>query len=459
MLGGYGSVTGDQLINPQNYNELLAYAINGNTFIHKFDLMLPSEDLVFGSSMVIDPISNNYYVTSHSLFEEDNFLQLIKGNLDQPTTELMANEIPYTNLRNYSYTDLFYFPTRKHLITLIGYYDKSGSTKIELHQIRFPPNIAVVDVDIGPSDDVDITSYLIGLFLIIATINVLYFIFRNKKRRFHKEDTLTSASENDNSSEIAEDYIFTEPKNKSICFFGGFQVVSREGNHITSDFTPLLKELYLLILLHTLKDDKGISSEKLTEILWFDKSQESARNNKAVNIAKLKAILGNIGNCEVTHKTGYWKIVTNDLEIYCDYAECIKITDAIKSPGKKDILKLIAITKKGPMLGNVSYEWLDAFKATSSDHIVNTLIKYSDGLSIKDNVHLIIQIADCIYNCDIINEDAMFMKCKAHYILGSYSLSKDTYDNFTREYKSLYAEDYDIDFSDIINKPRNEIVQ
>ncbi|MCK7531345.1 MAG: hypothetical protein MZV63_10075 [Marinilabiliales bacterium] len=71
--------------------------------------------------------------------------------------------------------------------------------------------------------------------------------------------------------------------------FSGYQF--QRGTDITRKFTPLLKELFLLILFNSIKNDMGISNEKIIEILWHGFSESSANNNKAVNIAKLRAIL------------------------------------------------------------------------------------------------------------------------------------------------------------------------
>jgi hypothetical protein len=70
--------------------------------------------------------------------------------------------------------------------------------------------------------------------------------------------------------------------------------------------------------------------------------------------------------------------------------------------------------------------------------------------------NLIIHIADCIFNFDSINEDAMILKCKAHHALGSHSIPKSTYDKFKKEYKTLYGEEYGVSFADIINKSRSD---
>jgi two-component SAPR family response regulator len=419
---------------------------------------LPEDDLVFGNSMIIDPENNNYYALAFSRLKVDNSLQLVRGNLDEPTIELVANEIPYTNYDNKSFVDLFYFPKSNQLVTFTGLSDESGNTTIKLHKLSFPPNTLPVQVESISITIERNTIIIVILFSILAIVSFIYFKRRKKKQSLIEQDVSSSNGEIEEWKLILDEQGLSETKNKGVHCFGGFRVFDVEENDITGEFTPLLKELYLLILLHTLKDDKGISSEKLLEILWFEKGLEKARNNRAVNIARLRVILDKVGNCEITHNTGYWKIISMDAEIYNDYYECIKITQTIKNPTKREILKLIIIAGKGPFLGNASYEWLDAFKSTTSDSIINTLLRFSEKLNLKNDAHLIIQIADCIFNFDSISEDAMILKCKAHHALGSHSLSKSTYSNFIREYKSLYGEEYAISFADIVSKSRSEII-
>ena len=61
---------------------------------------------------------------------------------------------------------------------------------------------------------------------------------------------------------------FNNEKNihSSIFLFGQFQIIDREGNDITRLFTPLLKELLLVIAIYSIRNGRGISSEGLNEI-------------------------------------------------------------------------------------------------------------------------------------------------------------------------------------------------
>ena len=99
---------------------------------------------------------------------------------------------------------------------------------------------------------------------------------------------------------------------------GKFQVKDKEGNDISGSFTPILKSLLLLILLHSQKDERGITNKKIDETLWGDKSEKSAQNNRNVSLSKLRSLLEKIGNIRIVQNNNFWKI-ESDNPAYCDY--------------------------------------------------------------------------------------------------------------------------------------------
>ena len=212
----------------------------------------------------------------------------------------------------------------------------------------------------------------------------------------------------------------------------------------------MLKELFLLILLHTFKNNKGISSKKITEVLWYDKSEKKALNNLAVNIRKLRSILEEIGTCELSKKTGYWKISFKNSEVKSDYVDFLYITTSKHNLTKQKVNQLIEITEKGAFLSNVEYEWLDEFKALVSDSTIDSLVHFANSIDIKKEAEFVIHLADSIFNFDITNEDAMILKCKAQYCMGKHSHAKATYEKFFKEYLQMYGQEYERAFMDIL---------
>ncbi|WP_319589338.1 kelch repeat-containing protein [uncultured Draconibacterium sp.] len=448
IFGGYGSASGNQLINPQSYFDLITYSIKDGSWSKKFEVDHLIDDMIVGNTMWIDKTTRNYYALVFSKIKFENKIQLIKGNLDSPQIELVGDEIPFQFLDIRTEVYLYFMPAKNKLYTYISYTNDS-TAKVAIYSIDNPPGKAS-----GSKKDFVTSSkflrYLLMLFLLLTAMAVGMILWKKKvAKKEQKQVDIPNA--NDVETVISRlghttigllDYNFI--------LFGGFQVFNKDFQDITYKFSPLLKELFLLILLHTLKNNKGISSEKITEVLWYDKTEKSARNNRSVNMAKLRTILDEIGSCELSKKTGYWKINFEPTQLKGDYLEFLDITASKNNMTKQSIDLLIKIVEKGAFLSNVHYDWLDEYKASVSDTIIDTLVKYGKSCNIKEDADFIIHLADSIFNFDMINEDAMILKCMAQYCMGKHSHAKATYAKFFKEYVTMYGQEYERSFVDIL---------
>jgi len=236
----------------------------------------------------------------------------------------------------------------------------------------------------------------------------------------------------------------------AIYLFGDLQVFDTEGGDLTKQFSPLLKQLFLLIFLNSLKNRRGISSEKLNETLWFDKDEKSARNNRSVNIAKLKALLDKTGGCNLSKETGYWKIDVDPSAVRVDYVDYLSITDNRERVTKKAVEALAAITQRGSLLHDVEYPWLDPFKSDVSNHVIDTYLHFARQDA--SDPEFMIMLADYIFYFDSVNEDAMTIKCRALVQLGKHSLARNTYVSFVKDYRQIYGEDFQQDFQRVVQE-------
>ena len=450
LMGGYGSVTGSQMVNPHSYFDLVGYSIKNQTLFKKFEIPRLIDDMCVVNNMWIDQKTRNFYALVFEKMKFDGTLQLIEGNIDNPKVDMVGNTIPFKFQDVKSNAGLYYFPVQNKLFAYTSFANDTSSTQIALYSINYPPNKAETE-PLGVSAKKNlIFFYLLTGFVLLSGFFAWLFI---RKRKTQKERLNPVNKIEITNEEVFEESVLIlqneEPKYQLV-LFGGFQVFNSKNEDITNKFSPLLKELFLLILLYTHKNNKGISSEKLTEYLWFDKSEISARNNRAVNIAKLKAILAEVGAIELTKKTGYWKIICNHKEVKCDYSEFLQIVSSKSNLTKQNVNRLVEITQKGAFLLNVNYEWLDDFKSDVSDKIVDTLIAFAEKFDLKTDAEFIVHLADCIFNFDRSNEEAMILKCKAEYFLGKHSLAKLTYEKFIKEYQFLYNEEYKRSFNELI---------
>lgn len=449
ILGGYGSTTGDQLINPHSYYDLFGFSLKNGTLFKKFEIPRIIDDMALANSLWIDPETRNYYALIFEKSKFDGYLQLVKGNLNVPEINFVGNKIPFQFLDIRSFSSLFYMPVQKKLFAYTSYLSENNKTRVSFYSISYPPddfNMEDTGYEIIKSKEV---YYLILLMLLVSGVFLFIYRRRNRGKITQLNNETKIPTENFQLNDLSDSV--TGDTNYHIVLFGGFQVYNKNFEDITNYFSPLLKELFLLIFLYSFKNNKGISSDKLTEILWYDKSEKSARNNRAVNIAKLKGFLEEIGACELSKKTGYWKISFEDSQIHSDYFDFLNITSSKKNLTKQKVMQLMEISQKGGFLINSHYEWLDEFKALVSDRIMDTLVEYGQKADIKAEAEFVIHLADCIFNFDLVNEEAMIIKCKAQYCMGKHSHAKATYEKFFKEYQTMYNQEYDKAFTEIIN--------
>ena len=449
ILGGYGSKTGNQLINPQSFHDLIGYSLKEKTLFKKFDIPKIIDDMCVSNSMWIDESTRDFYALIFEKSKFDGDLQLIRGNLDSPNIDIVGNEIDFKFLDVKTNSGLFEMIPQEKLLAYTTYFTDSATTKVQLYAINYPPS-AYIEKEAEPIEsNALLKPYMIALIATIIGVPLLFYLNRRKKKTKVKETEpkVESTSEvlNDNSSE----YFKTETQYRFMVF-GGFQVFNSKSEDITGQFTPLLKELFLLIWLHTFKNNKGISSEKMTEILWYDKSEKSAQNNRAVNLAKLRHLLEQIGSIKLSKKTGYWKAIYNESLIKSDHVDFLNLTSSKSNLTKEKINHLIKITNQGPFLRNVQYPWLDEFKAQISELTIDTLIHFANQCDIKNEADFIIHLADSIFIFDVTNEDAMILKCKALHFAGKHSYAKATYEKFFKEYLEMYGEEYNRSFINIL---------
>lgn len=457
IMGGYGSPTGDQMLDPRNYFDLFAFDIKKRTFKKLFDLDSVHSKFTFANSLVIDSKAQQYYGL---IFPNDSFnsnLQLIRGSLKKPAFYLLGNSIPYSFYDLQSFVDLYYAPGAGKLIAVTLFYSKleapEKSTEVKIYSLDFPPEYPLPEIK---NRDGNLFRYIIPLFL-LALVTAGLVLFRKKKKlqttsAGTPSEPAVSLHQYHPSPEMIGATIDEEEKISSrILLFGQFQVFDKTGADITELFTPLIKELFLLILIYTYKTGRGVSSEELNEILWNDKPAKDAKNNRSVNMVKLKNILERVGSCKLVKKSGFWQFEIENHSIYVDYE---KYTSLLREKAESDVehvRRLLAITGKGSFLFQTEYDWLDDIKSDISNSVIQMglrFLKRHNG-SI-DNPEFTIEITNCIFHFDRLNEDALEYQCRSLIQLKRHALANKTYSRFVKDYLDMYGEEFSRSFNQVI---------
>ena len=451
VIGGYGSKTGDQAINPIYNFELLAYSVVNHSFKSIYNFNQPEKEFCFANSLVVDGAANQFYALIYPIDRFNSSLQLIRGSLSSPDYELLGDNIPYAFHDIESFADLYYCPSSKKLVAVTLVSAKNKLTSVKVFTIDFPPNKLTAS---HPAVSNSKTNYLLIGIVVALLFAIVFFVLKKRKKR--KEILVVAEKQKipetiQNIEPSSALLIKEEESIKSTIFlFGHFEAVDKEGNDITRQFTPLLKEMFLLILVYTIKYGKGISSDRLYETIWGDKAIKDARNNFSVNIVKLKSILEKIGQTTISKETGKWRIEILNNSIKLDFQQFLNLANAKPAIiDKPYINELLAIIKKGAFLREAQYTWLDESKANVSDFVISTILSFTSEAGLQSEPEFFVKLANCIFQFEQMNEEALALKCRSLINLGKHSLSKETYLNFTKEYKKNYGQDFEKSFLEI----------
>ena len=438
VLGGYGNTSGSEMLNPKNIYSMMRFTTRDKRFKKLYDLKHKGEDFAFASSLVIDSSSKTYYGLAFPQSRYESRLRLIVGSLKNSNYRYLGSDIPYRFHYKLSFADLFYCPESRKFIAVTLLIVNENQTQVRIYALQGPPLDFLKSTSVPEHHP---SLLFIGLILSVALLSGGLFLYlRSRKRRTSADNQIESLQPITKPNVTAKNAIF---------LFGDLQVFDRNGADITKLFTPLLKELFLLLLVNSIKNGRGLHAEKLDEILWFGKSEKSVRNNRSVNIVKLKSILEKIEHCQLIKNADYWKIEVDYDFWYIDYHNYLNLIEAKKKLEEEQVKLLFGLTQRGHFLSNHNYEWLDKFKAEISNEVIDVFLIYANSAK-PYNPEFLIQIADFIFYFDPVSEEAMIIKCKALSSLGKHSLAKKAFDVFIKDYRSFFNEDFNKNFNEII---------
>jgi len=463
IFGGYGSKTGRQEVSPQCYYDLHSLNLDNYAIKKLWTLERPVSPFVPVEELIADKQSDCFYTLVYNRDSYETYLHLAKFGINESEYQFYNDSIPYSFLDIKSWSTLFLVKKSSKLIAITTH-----ESDISLYTMAFPP-LMPEDVyqQVATKAQWNILPVL-AVSLAAVVIVVLFLIHRKRKGKITQgkiaqgeiaqgeiaqgEITQVIIAEQIKKNNITPPNPIERKTNNSIYFMGGFQIYNRNGQNITHSFSPTLKQLFLFIFMYTNKNGKGVSSQKLDEELWYDKIGESARNNRNVNISKLRTILAEMDGIELVNENSYWKLKMGE-PIYCDYIEIFQLLSKSKSKSltEAETNYLISLLLVGEFLPLVQTEWMDNFKSKFTNDITGGITLLFKEKEIKNNASLLYNLADCIFLHEPLNDDALAIKCTVFYNMGKLDRAKQTYDSFCKDYKKTLGIDYSISFKEIVN--------
>ncbi|MFB6454053.1 kelch repeat-containing protein [Chitinophaga sp. Hz27] len=470
ILGGYGSHTGDQVLRPQHLYDFMRFDTRTKTFKKRFTIKNSGTPFVFASSIIIDTLEQAYYVLCYDESRYDTRLKMIKGSLFSPEYEFVGDEIPYVFQDVISDADLFYCPRSRQLLAVTLLTELGKQTSVKIYSIGFPP-LPALAADKAHSLAF---SWWWLIVLLIPLGGIVWWIRKQRNRTVIATTTapppavlsaeapaVPAATTPVQPRPVAEPiqernvteeppYVLNRSKGIRIYLFGNFEILDADGTTYNNQFSPLLKELFLVILLYTIKNAKGISSEKLNDIFWGDKAGKNAKNNLSVNIVRLKGILAKIGEISIKKDNERWMLDYDPALVSIDLMDFMAVKAVYQGHGRQKLAWQLFFVSRGSFLKQTEYAWLDDLKSDYTNKIIDELLEESSHLHPQQDADILVETASCIFNFDPLSEEALRLKCHSLIAMGRHSLAKNAYERFIKDYHKVYGEEYPIAFSEIV---------
>lgn len=446
IFGGRGNKQGKQEFNAHFYYELCAINLKTGKSRNVWKKKQATDVLLMASSMYFEPSDSSFYAVS------------MKGG--GSLWKVFMNDSAWVEISKPIHNDLVYqdcdfsfysSPTHHKLYLVMDKILSDRTHDVAIYSINTP---LLNDNEIAQTVNKDSASvwlwWACGILLLGGTVFLFYRI-KCSRKKVELEDTkenntqVAVLSVNETVEEVAVVEKYFDRSRSAISLLGTFNVRDKDGNDITGAFTPRLKSLLILLVLYTEKNKQGILTKKATDILWSDKEEESARNNRNVTLRKLRVLLEKVGDVEVVSDAGFLCIRWCE-GVFCDYRMALACIRQFKENGEhgddKLLNQILEILLYGPLLSNTIVDWLDEFKDSYSSLSIDLLRNLLDVQ--RNNYDTVLRIADILFLHDPLNEEALAAKCSILFVQGKKGIAKSVYDRFCKEYRDSLGEEYKV---------------
>jgi two-component SAPR family response regulator len=451
VFGGFGNESGRQEEFPRNYYDLHSINLDNREVRKIWELSGIREHFTNSNSLIFDKKSGKFYALAYPNKRYASAIMLHEYHAGKPEYRVMGDTIPYFFNDVESYCDLFQDANRSELYAVTSSV-KGNDSEIGIYSITYPP---VGQEDVFQQRSLQ-QKWWWALLLLIPVAALCAALVNRKRKNEPDEKQEENTQETDpNDKTIVYEPIVRKKQPLSIHLLGHFQIINREGFDIAVNLTPTTTQLFLLLIIATIKNGRGVTSQELKNTLWNDKDDYSARNNRNVYISKLRSILKAFEEITIVNDDGYWAIRFGT-DIFCDYERALLLLKMLQQQehvNRPVLNELVDLALTGKLLPYaLPSEWLEAYQTDFTNVLIESLIKVARQDGMKTDLVLLVKIADIILLHENIDEDAIKFKCYALFHLGRKNQALQAFNKFSADYTSLLGVRHNLSFEDLIKQ-------
>jgi two-component SAPR family response regulator len=206
-----------------------------------------------------------------------------------------------------------------------------------------------------------------------------------------------------------------------------------------------VKELFLFVLIYSLKSGIGASVRDINDVLWEGISSAKVANNRSVTLNKLRKILLQFDGIEIVSTGGYLQAKIKK-PFYCDYVNAFKLCQIPEGLSKQQLTAFFDFVKRGRFLKGIMWPWLDEIRGFTGNQVIDNLLNLATIYQKEMNLTEIEKIAQRILDYDDLNEEAIYLQVWALQKTNNLNLARFNFSSFTKKYESSFGEPYPMNF-------------
>ncbi|NQU55079.1 MAG: hypothetical protein HQ522_21375 [Bacteroidetes bacterium] len=304
----------------------------------------------------------------------------------------------------------------------------------EINRLYLDEEIQFKEIKISENPIISFSEKWFFIIIGITLLLVLGFIFN---RYFRKKQS-------------SSNYVLPVPASRNqILLFGEFKAIDNNENYIPELFTPKVKELFLFILIYTLKNGIGANASEINEKLWPGIPSNKVANNRSVTLNKLRRILLQFEGMEIIATNGYLQAKIEE-SFFCDYVEAFNLCQIPEGMSKKQLVSFFLLVKRGRFLKGITWNWLDDIRGFTGNQVIDNLLKLATIHKKENNLKEVANVAQRILDYDDLNEEAIYLQIWALKEANNIHLAKFNFKSYCTKYQDIMGEPLAMDFEQFL---------
>lgn len=429
IFGGMGNESGEQTVGRKYYYDLYKVDLNTKHITKLWEIPWEKDNVVPVRGMVILDDSHFYTLCYPEHFSE-SLLNLYRFSLKDGSYEMLGDSIPIYSDKITTNANLYYDRGLNSLYAIVQEFEDDISSDLKVYSLAFPPITAEELTSYAKRKNDN--SLVITIALSLLAVGIGYVLFKKlKPKSINEEEDFPDVY-------VANDKAEATTKPNSVYLFGDFTVRDRNNRDITYTFSAQLKQIFCLILQYSTTED-GITSQRLSNILWPGKSADKVKNSRGVTINHLRKTLSELEGIELIYEKGYFKLAYTEA-FYCDYIRCLHIISTNEAGEYRD--ELVEILSRGKFLQLSDDPLFDSFKEEVEKKLEPVLLVEMEKSFAAELYPTTIALAEAVFDIDPLNDAALAFQIKAMQKLKMNDEARVKYQAFVIEYKKIMGNDY-----------------